>query len=143
MRVFVDSGVILDAFNREATHCDKAKLLLMLGFASEVDLWMSAIQLKDITKEIEKSGRNIFGYLRELYRGVKIAPISPKEIESAISREWPTFDSAVVFESARSIRADAIVTNSINDFDASTIPVFTCNQFSAHLQESCLLPKTY
>ena len=52
-----------------------------------------------------------------------------EEILRAIDDDWPDLEDAFVYEAARSIKADAIITRNQEDFEKSKIPVFDCEEF--------------
>jgi hypothetical protein len=137
MRVFIDSSVVLDVALKRKPHYEQAKLLLMLGYVSEFDLWMSPTQISDISHVLEEADIDTSGFMRELRRCLNFAPYSEREVDSAISKDWSFLHSALVYEAALSMKADAIVTSSgLFAYIRSTIPVFTCDTFFEHLRQT-------
>jgi predicted nucleic acid-binding protein len=139
MRVFVDSSVILDAVKHAGPDCNDAKHLLMLGYTTEVELWMSPLHLNEVLNVAAGVGQDMFCYSRELRRSINIAQLSSRELASAEARPWVDFNAAVVFDLALSIRAEAIVTNEPFKYVSSSIPVYSCKEFVKHLEEIQLL----
>jgi hypothetical protein len=74
--------------------------------------------------------------MRELRRSLNFAPFSEREVDSAISRDWPFLNQALVYEAALSMKADVIVTSSgLFAYTRSTIPVYNCESFFSYLKE--------
>jgi predicted nucleic acid-binding protein len=138
MRVFIDSSVILDAATHSGSQYEDSKYLLMLGYTSEVELWMSPMHLDEVLNFAAEVGRYKFHYSHELRRAVNVAQLSSKELDSAEARHWVDFNAAVAFDLALSIRADMIVSNDTFKYIASSIPVFSSSQFVDYLKETIL-----
>jgi predicted nucleic acid-binding protein len=138
MRVFIDSSVILDAVSHSGHQYEDSKYLLMLGYTSEVELWMSPMHLDEVLNFAADAGRYKFYYSHELRRAINVAQLSSKELDSAEARHWVDFNAAVAFDLALSIRADVIVSNDVHKYIASSIPVFSSSQFVDYLKETIL-----
>lgn len=57
MRILVDTNVIIDFLNMRQPHFEAARLLMLLGKAGEVELWVSATQITDIVYIASDGGR--------------------------------------------------------------------------------------
>jgi predicted nucleic acid-binding protein len=134
MRLFVDSSVILDAVKHSGPHYEDAKYFLMLGYTTEIELWMSPLQFSEVLNVAAAAGRDMFHYSRELRRSINVAQLSTRELASAEARPWVDFNAAVVFDLALSIRAEAIITNEPLKYVASSIPVYDCKKLAEYLR---------
>jgi predicted nucleic acid-binding protein len=134
MRLLIDSSVVIDAITHRGPQYSAAKLLLMLGYTSEFELWMSPTQLTDVVHTVGSVVSNVSGYLLKLTQSVHVAQFSPVEFESSTARLWRDFSASLVFESALSIKAEAIITSNPDKFIASTIPVYDCEGFFHRLK---------
>jgi hypothetical protein len=58
-----------------------------------------------------------------------IAAVNQGVLQSAIHRDMPDFEDAVLHEAAIQAGCHCIVTRNINDFTAAEIPIYTPGQF--------------
>ena len=58
------------------------------------------------------------------------------DIESALESSWPDFEDACLYQCAKKLHACAIITRNRADFERSTIPVYDCAEFFAHLKDA-------
>jgi predicted nucleic acid-binding protein len=124
----LDSNIAIDAVAHREPFYQNARLLLMLGYISEIECWMSTTQLTDIAYVVSRAGFNASEYIRKLRQCIRITPFTETEFDSAMARPWSDLEDACVFGAALSIGAEAIITRNAKDFAASTIPVFNCEQ---------------
>lgn len=141
MRVLVDTNVALDALARREPFYEKARLLMLLGKAREVELFMSATQLTDLfyvltngKRSCAEAGRRRMKMFREC---VQVVSFGADELDAALASTWPDLEDACVYQAACRAKVDAIVTRNLADFAYSAIPVHSCESFFDHLRESC------
>lgn len=63
----------------------------------------------------------------------EVAPVNRPVLESALSADFNDFEDAVIYEAARHIGADAIVTRNQKDYIKSQIPIYTATELSKML----------
>ncbi|WP_346696654.1 hypothetical protein [Thermophilibacter mediterraneus] len=57
-----------------------------------------------------------------------------REVDLALASAWDDFDAALVYQTAMSIGARAIVTRNAGDYAASSIPVLSPTEFFSWLE---------
>lgn len=140
MRVLVDTNIVIDALARREPFYEKVRLLLILGQAGELDLWISAAQLTDVfyvvtngSRANAEKGKRLLRLFREC---AHVAPVGEAEFDAALASPWEDLEDACVFQVARSVKVDAIITRNQKDFARSPNPVFDCDEFFAYLRET-------
>lgn len=140
MRLLVDSNVILDYLQqREPFHTDARKLIL-LGYVSEVELWVSGSQMGDITYIFTAGGKRSYAdsakeALKKLRKCVNVYNAGGAEIDAALDSPWLDIEDAYLYQAALSLKANAIITRDRKDFELSSLPVMDTSGFFAHLEE--------
>ena len=134
MRLLVDTNIVIDCLRKRQPFDEPAKLLLALGKLGEFELWLSPTQLGDAYYLLSDGGKKtladkVRNELKKLREVVRVCQFGEQEIDRALGLEWPDFEDALVYEAARSIRADALITRNQRDFSESAIPVFDCGEF--------------
>lgn len=140
MRLLIDTNVAVDYLHeREGFFCS-AKKLMVLGFLHEFELWMSSSQVTDLFFILSDGGRaslveGVKRDIRNLRQFVRICPLDEAGVDAALESTWRDFEDACVYQAARKIKADAIITRNQRDFDKSSIKVFDCDQLFEYLKE--------
>ena len=140
MRLLVDTNIIIDCLRKRQPFANSARLLIALGKLGEHELWISPTQLGDTYYLLTDGGKKALAHkvrseLQSLRQAVSVCPFGEQEAGDALSLEWDDFEDALVYEAARSVRADAIITRNQKDFEKSAIPVFDCDEFFAWFAE--------
>lgn len=67
-------------------------------------------------------------------RLARICTLGEYDIENALESSWPDFEDACLYQCAKKLRVEAIITRNQADFERSTVPVYDCAEFFAHLK---------
>ena len=140
-KLFLDSNIIIDALSKERPEHQEARLLLALGAAGEFELWTSPSQWTDLFYILTQGGRRVpadgvKGILREVRRVVRVCVIGESEIDAALVSPWTDFEDAAVYQCAVTVSSRAIITRNQEDFAPSIIPIFSCSEFFAWMEEN-------
>jgi len=131
MKVFFDTNVLIDVLaKRGEFYQDSAEVLKMCeigktkGFISSLSIAnIMHIYRKLFTKaELKKNIMSIAQIL-------EVIPLTQKELTKAFSLNFDDYEDGVQFLTAKSIKADYIITRDIRDFQHSTIKALTPAQF--------------
>ncbi|MDO4289935.1 MAG: PIN domain-containing protein [Eggerthellaceae bacterium] len=138
MRLLVDTNVALDALARREPFYEKARLLFLLGYAHEAELWMSASQMTDVFY-IYTGGRRSLAIegkkrMKLLRKCVHVVTFGEAEFDEALSSTWADLEDACVYQAARRAKADFIITRDTKGFKQSPIRVFDCDEFFDYLE---------
>ncbi len=134
MRVLLDTNIVLDFLRKWEPFYDSARLLLALGYMGEFELWISPSQLGDLSYVLTKGGKPALALpvaeeLRRLGGIVHVCTFGEVEALAALELGWSDLEDALVYQAAKSLHADAIITRNQVDFARSSIPVFDCDEF--------------
>ena len=134
MRLLVDTNIIIDCLRKRHPHAESASLLLGLGKLGEFELWVSPTQMGDAFYLLTDGGKKPLAHavqeeLRDVRSAVRVCQFGESEVDKALASDWPDFEDALVYEAARSLKADALITRNQKDFEKSTISVFDCDEF--------------
>lgn len=140
MRVVVDTNVIIDFLNMREPHYEAARLLMLIGKAGEVDLWMSASQVTDIIYIASNGGRAselpaVLQQIEDLRTFVKVFPTGAAEVDRMLASDWDDPEDRLLFEIAIACNANAIVTRDAVGFQTDVVKVCNCEEFFTWLRE--------
>lgn len=137
-KLLIDSNIVLDHVARREPYDIKASLLLMLGYLKEFELWFSASQVTDIfyvlTRAYGSSGEQAASAIRRLRQAIRVYSMTELDIDSALDLGWEDFEDACIYQAARKLKVNAIITRNKSDFARSIIPVYTAEEFFAYLE---------
>ncbi len=141
MNLFVDTNIIIDYLDERPGFAGSARKLMLLGFLREFDLWMSSSQVIDMFYILTNGGHpskaeEAKASIREVRKFVRVCSLGEADIDAALDSTWSDFEDACVYQCARKIRADAIITRNKKDFEKSSIKVFDCEEWFSYLAQS-------
>lgn len=139
LNILIDANIIVDVMTTREPFFDMSARVIDAVEFKIVDGYISATSVTNIyyiarrTLKDRAATRELF---KKILRVVKVAAVSETEIFSAINLPWTDFEDAVQFTTAKSFRADYIVTRNVKDFAASEIPAVTPEEFCRILLDS-------
>ena len=139
MKLLLDSNIVIDYLVCRKPFCESARKLMMLGYVHEFDLHLGTSQIGDIYYVMTHADARLshveaIDRLRRLRAFMEVCSLDSAGFDRALDSGWPDFDDACVYQVARSIRADAIITRNQKDFAMSSIKVFDCDQLFAWIE---------
>ena len=132
MNIFVDANVIINVFNKEYPAFEFSARLLSLAEDKKFHFYTSSLSLAICWYFAEKkSGAKIARIKIEmLLQHVRISECGENEVNKAITnKNADDFEDALQVYSAIKSKCKFIVTNNLNDFHSSEIPVVTPQDF--------------
>ncbi len=142
MNVVVDTNVALDYLMHRGTFFEPARQLVDYGYWGDYRLLMLVSQVTDLfyvmttTPGPERaSKRGAKEALASFFEEVSLRPLMPGDVQRALSDDWADFEDACLYEGAVRAGAKAIITRNKKDFAASSIPVYTCEEWFQHLKD--------
>ena len=132
MNIFVDANVIINVFNKEYPAFEFSARLLSLAEDKKFQFYTSSLSLAICWYFAEKkSGTKVARKKIEmLLQHVRISECGENEVIKAISnKNADDFEDALQVYSALKSKCKFIVTNNLNDFHFSEIPVVTPQDF--------------
>lgn len=134
MKLLLDTNIIIDYLNQREPFYEKARLLMIAGRVGEFDLWITSSQVTDLIYILSDGGSRslqtqVMGQLRALRTFVNMHAVGSSEVDCMLASSWKDPEDALIFESALSLRADAIITRNQSDFETTVIKVVNCEEF--------------
>lgn len=127
MRLLLDTCVLMDFFLGREPFVHDVRRLFVMRYFRDAELWTSAKSYTDLfyvgsrAHGAAEMQRMIVRALPEL----KICSIDERDIHAALAEGWEDFEDCVVWQAARKVRADYIVTRNEADFTRSDIPALS------------------
>lgn len=129
-KVFLDSDIILDALLKRPGFELAAINLLALAANSGVVAITSSVAFMNVHYFLDKFDRkNKIRLLKTLRSIVNIIGIGEDEIDLALNSNFTDLEDAIQYYAAMSADIDFIITRNIKDYQQSSIPVLTAEQF--------------
>ncbi|MFD0703392.1 PIN domain nuclease [Slackia equolifaciens] len=139
-KLLVDTNVLIDFLSVRRPFYDEARLLMIAGRVGEFELWMTSSQVTDLIYVLSDGGRqalmpSVLERLRGLRTFVEVFAVGEAEVDRMLSSAWKDPEDALMFESALSLKADAIITRNAKDFESSLVRAMTAREFFDWLRE--------
>ncbi len=131
MKAFVDTNVLIDFIAEREPHFRFASVLFQLAEIGSVCLVYSSISVVNVFYVLRKyftnsQLTNVFERQKTL---VGICDVTSKDVFNALSLEWPDFEDSIQYEVAKTANCDVIITRNVSDFQKSSIPVLSPQDF--------------
>ena len=139
--LLVDMNIIVDCLQHRPINLEETQLLLALGKVGEFNLWMSISQLTDLVFILSHGGKKqliqpVLAELRKLTTFVRIYENKKADAQAMLGTDWADPEDRLLYEVAKQLCADAIISNNAEDFEDDAIPVYNSAEFFAWLKES-------
>ena len=139
-KFMVDTNIILDYLDERDEFYEKARLLAICAQIGEFELWASASQFTDLVYLLSDGGKaslmsEVLERLRNLRSFVNVCPLGTADIDAMLDCGWKDPEDYIIYASALSVGADAILTRDQKDFQESSIRVFDCDELFRWLEE--------
>lgn len=133
MKLLVDTNVFVDYLNRRDPFYEKARLLMVAGYAGEFELWASASQFTDLIYILSDGGRaslipSTLERLRGMRTFVEAFPAGGREVDLMLASSWKDPEDALLFEIALRLGANYIVTRNAGGFESPLVPAVSCDE---------------
>ena len=125
MRILIDTNVILDILQKRDPFFADSYRALRKAIESDVECLISATAATDIFYMLRKafgSAKQAREQMEQLAQIVTFADVQGMDIHTALMRDMPDFEDAVVDAVAERNGASCILTRNIKDFAGSVVP---------------------
>lgn len=134
MNLLVDTNIIVDVLRKRPFDYDASRLLLALGSLHEFELWISPSQLSDLFYVLTSGGKGhlaapVAEELSDVLSFVRVCSFGHDEALSALSCGFADLEDALVYQAARAVKAEVIITRNQKGFAQSAIPVYSSAEF--------------
>ena len=140
-KLVLDTNVIVDCLQERDINLEDSRMLLALGKVGEFSLWITVSQLTDLVYILSHGGKKalmpaVLEQLRKLLTFVHLYSPREQDAFAMLQTTWGDPEDALLFEAAKTLMADAIISNNAKDFEADVIPVYNSAEFFAWLKET-------
>ena len=131
MNVLIDGNIILDVLQNRKPHIEASSKVWKMCETNLVNGYVSALTFADMVYVMRKelTPAKIYEVLKKLALIFHFTELSISDMEKAAGMMWKDYEDAVQAATAERIRATAIITRNIKDYQQSKIPAFTPAEF--------------
>ena len=131
MNVLIDGNIILDVLQNREPHIEASSKVWKLCETNLVNGYVSALTFADMVYVMRKelTPEKTYEVLKKLALIFHFTEMSLTDMEKAAGMMWKDYEDAVQAATAERIRATAIITRNIKDYQQSKIPAFTPAEF--------------
>ena len=128
LKLLLDTNILVDYLHRRTPFYQPARLLMMIGYVGDAELWISSSQATDLIYILSDGGKakempRVLKTLRGIRQFVNVYATGEAEIDKALLTSWADPEDALLYEIALSLKVDAIVSRNASDFEENIIPV--------------------
>ena len=131
MNVLIDGNIILDVLQNREPHIEASSKVWKMCETNLVNGYVSALTFADMVYVMRKelTPAKIYEVLKKLALIFHFTELSISDMEKVAGMMWKDYEDAVQAATAERIRATAIITRNIKDYQQSKIPAFTPAEF--------------
>ncbi len=131
MKVFVDTNVIIDFYDRRPDFYLPAAKIFDLTKQGNIQIAVSTTSFVNAFYLLRKSysAEELYNLLDGLSKLCIITPVDEKVIKESLRLRRKDFEDTVQYESAQAVNADVIVTRNKKDFENLGVNVMTPIEF--------------
>lgn len=135
MKILFDTDVILDVLLDRLPFAEAGLLLFDRVEQKAIQGYLCATTITNIYYIARpRGGKSVaLNRIRELLGIFEIALVNRSVLEMALEGNFSDFEDGVLYESARRVGAECIVTRNISDFENAEIPVYSPDNLNALL----------
>ena len=133
LKILLDTNIVVDYLNKRDPYFESSRLLMILGYTNEVELWITSSQITDLIYILTEGGKparlgEVLLQLRKLRQFVKVFATSEIEIDKMLLGDWKDPEDFLLYQCALGLQADAIVTRNGSDFEEQNIIICNCGE---------------
>ncbi len=132
MTLLIDTNVIMDVLGKREPFFQDSYAALHKCIKAETECLISVSAVTDIFYLLRKSlhsAERAKEQIEQLSQIVTFADVQAVDVQTALMREMPDFEDAIVDAVAERKRSDYILTRNVRDFSKSKIPAITPTDF--------------
>ena len=134
MKLMLDTNIVIDYLHVRKPYFKNARLLMILGYAHEFQLWITSSQMTDLVYILTEGGKQslmeeALKQLRDLRQFLNVFATSEVEVDKMWLTTWKDPEDFLLYQCALSMKADAIITRNACDFEEQTIKICDCDEF--------------
>lgn len=132
MRALIDTNIVLDVILNRKPFVEDAVKVFKQAEKGQIEAYITASSVTDLVYILKKaySLTEIKTHLKEMFQFIKINGITPGMITSALDKDAPDFEDAVMMECARQSGMEIIITRNKPDFKNSDVPCISLEEWA-------------
>ncbi len=132
MRALIDTNIVLDVILNRKPFVEDAVKVFKQAEKGQIEAYITASSVTDLVYILKKaySLTEIKTHLKEMFQFIKISGITPGMITSALDKDAPDFEDAVMMECARQSGMEIIITRNKPDFKNSDVPCISLEEWA-------------
>jgi predicted nucleic acid-binding protein len=144
MRTLFDTDVLLDLLQDREPHAALAAALVARVERGEIIGYIAAntvcvlADLAEMTDQVHGSAKLP---IRQLLGLFEIAPVNRSVLDDALADGFAHFNDAVIYEAARHVEAQSIVTRNPKNFERAELPIYLPQELETVLRATVPAPK--
>jgi predicted nucleic acid-binding protein len=131
MNLLIDTNVMLDMVLHRK-NCDISLALFRKIRASHQRAYITASSVTDLFYIIRKETHNIeqtYHIMGNILKLVFVLPVTDSDVREAFEQKWKDFEDCVQYTTAKNNHINYIITNNVQDFAGTEIPVLPPSEF--------------
>ena len=138
-KLILDTNIIVDFLDQRDFDFEATRLLMIAGKVGEFSLWVSTSQMTDLVYILSEGGKTsllpgVLERLQKLRSFINVYAAGPVEVDAMLSTTWSDPEDALLYEVAKALTADAIITRNEKDFETDGIWVCNSSEFFERLK---------
>ena len=127
MKVLFDTNVVLDVLLDRIPFSEAASQLFACVEYEKMTGYLCSTTVTTVYYLAQKGlgASQAKDEIRKLLHLFSIAPVDRKVLEAAVGNDFSDFEDAVLYEAARRVGAEAIVTRNEKDFKTSKLTIYS------------------
>ena len=139
--LMLDTNVVIDCLLEREPFCKEARLLMVLGYANECELWINSSQVTDLIYVLSGGGKkslmkDALSQIRGLRQFLNVYPVGEGLVDKMLLTNWRDAEDFLIYLCALEIKADAIITRNKDDFEEQLINIFDCSDLFDWIKET-------
>ena len=130
MKVFLDTNILIDFVCKREPFYASAKCVFALASIGQIDMTMSSLSVVNamyVGKKYELSV--VKQRIKAILSFVTVCDLKAKAVIKCLDAEWKDYEDSVQSISALEVFSDCIVTRNKKDYQMSSVPVYTIEEF--------------
>lgn len=137
MRVFVDTNVLIDYVCKRETFFMSAKAVFASCYLGKSQIAVSALSIVNSVYIGRKYGSEVLkSKLLALSNMIEVVDLPATTVLNNLTTDWKDYEDALQYNSALAYEADCIVTRNKKDYERSSLPVYTADEYISLLNSN-------
>lgn len=133
LKLLLDTNVVIDHLNRRKPFDASARLVMAAGRMGDFELWITMSQVTDLIYILSEGGSHelvphVLEQLTGLRTFVRVFAAGEPEVDRMLASAWKDPEDCLLYQSALSLKADAIITRNQKDFEGRLVQALSCEE---------------